>query len=145
MYNGNVCGTKRGTKVFVKDGVGISNIEKVIKETLQKRNSFVSSRQCQNYVQPLLCQLHLPDCDEKSVTPKGKLICKDECLVLKNKLCKKEYSSGKNFGATNIFFDCSSVEAVSSSGKCSSIGVPQELLGKDHVQFIYILTIRSEV
>ena len=125
VYDGDVCKTKRGTKVFVNDGVGIFNIQKVIKETLSKRNRYVSSRQCQGYVEPLLCHLHLPDCDESSASPKGKPICQDECLVLKNNLCKKEYSRGKKFGASGISFDCSSVEALtSSSGKCSRIGLP---------------------
>jgi hypothetical protein len=130
VYNGDVC-KKRAKKVFVKDGTTISDIEKDIKDTM-KEGKYVSS-QCQSYVQPLLCQLRLPDCDESSAKPKGKPICQDECLVLKNKFCKKEYSDAKKVRVTSIFFDCSSVPSLTTaSGKCSSVGVPSKDLGKNY-------------
>ena len=120
MYNGAVCKKKRGNKVFVKDGMKISDIEKEIKESAKQRRYV--SKECQSYILPLLCQLRLPDCDESSPIPKGKPICQDECLLLKTKFCKKEYSDVKKVGATSIFFDCSSVARLTSaSGKCSSI------------------------
>ena len=131
VYNGDVCKKKRGKKVFVKEGMQISDIEKIITETLQQP-SFVS-QECQSYVNPLLCQLRLPDCDESSSKPKGKPICQDECLVLKNRFCKKEYSDVKK-RAASIFFDCSSVAPLTSaSGKCSRIGVPDKYLGTSFI------------
>lgn len=133
MYNGDVC-KKRGKKVFVKDGMKIADIEKLINETMKYPN-YVSI-QCQKYVLPLLCQLRLPECDMSSGAPKAKPICQDECLVLKNKFCKKEYSNVNKPSPTSIFFDCTSVAPLTSaSGKCSPIGVPSKYLSKNHKHF----------
>ena len=136
VYKGDVCKKKRGKKVFVKDGMKISDIEKIIKETLEKRN-YVSN-QCQTYIQPLLCQLRLPECDESSETPKGKPICQDECLVLQKKYCKKEYSEVKKLSATSIFFDCSTVlPLTAASGKCSPIGIPEKDLPSKNSELMH--------
>lgn len=145
VYNGDVCKMKNGKKVFVKDGMEISDIEKVVKEALAKRGHL--STQCQSYIKPLLCQLRLPDCDESSSIPKGKPICKDECLVLKTKFCKDEYSDRDKYSATSIFFDCSSLpQLTSKSGKCSTLGVPTGKILQIFLSFelsMYEVTVKS--
>jgi hypothetical protein len=129
VYSGDVCKNKHGRKVFVQEGEEISEIEKIIETETLKQRGFVS-KECQSYVQPLLCQLRLPDCDESSAKPKGKPICRDECLVLKNKFCKKEYSDAEKRGTPTIFINCLTVAPLTiASGKCSRIGVPEEYLG----------------
>ena len=120
VYRGNLCKNKKGKKVFIPMHRNQDEIEKTTRKNIEHGGRL--TKKCQPHVHPLLCELNFPYCDESSSTPKGKPICKDECLALKDKYCKKEYTSADS----TLSFDCLSLQAHSrTSGKCSVIGVDE--------------------
>ncbi|KAJ8305805.1 hypothetical protein KUTeg_016350 [Tegillarca granosa] len=54
------------------------------------------SRECQNYAIPFLCYYTFPLCDVKGANPRPRQVCRDECEMLEEHICKKEYLIGKH-------------------------------------------------
>lgn len=49
------------------------------------------SDRCSQFAIPSLCHFVFPTCDRSSGADKPRVLCKDECEILENDLCKTEY------------------------------------------------------
>ena len=72
---------------------------------------------CKDYVLPTLCNYALPPCDLPYSTPKPKKFCRDDCLLLKNDICKLEFMhASRNRYISHLLPNCSSMPSKGDSG-----------------------------
>ena len=55
------------------------------------------SDRCGEFAIQSLCYYAFPLCDEGSLRAKPRQICRDECEILENNLCKTEYMLAKRY------------------------------------------------
>lgn len=82
--------------------------------------SYVSVR-CKAFVLPTLCNFALPPCDPSYSEPTPKKFCRDDCLILKNHICKREFEQASRFTlVSHLLPNCSSMPTVGDPGykKC---------------------------
>lgn len=93
------------------------------------------SDQCSQFAIPSFCHFVFPLCDEHSRTPKPRELCRDECEVLENDLCRQEYNIARSNPHILVQFQppkCEdlplpdTLEAVN----CIKIGIPVERLNR---------------
>ena len=53
------------------------------------------SQSCAEFAVPSLCHAAFPLCDDQSGKPVPKQLCRDECEVLENDVCRLEYAIAK--------------------------------------------------
>ena len=87
------------------------------------------SDRCSQFAIPSLCHFAFPTCDRSSGTDKPRDLCKDECEILENDLCKTEYI----FARSNPIIlkrlklpNCEDLAASDSpeAANCLRIGIP---------------------
>ncbi|KAJ7388890.1 Inactive tyrosine-protein kinase transmembrane receptor ror1, partial [Desmophyllum pertusum] len=84
---------------------------------------YVSSG-CKDYVLPTLCNYGFPPCDLTHSEAKPRKFCQDDCLVLKNDLCKAEFAyAGSISYVSHLLPDCASMPAVGDPSYKSCIRV----------------------
>lgn len=70
------------------------------------------SEGCKDYLLPILCNYALPPCDLDHSDPKPTKFCQDDCLILKNDLCKVEYERASMYEfVSQLLPNCSSMPA----------------------------------
>ena len=85
--------------------------------------SYVSVR-CKAFVLPTLCNFALPPCDPSYSEPTPKKFCRDDCLILKNHLCKREFERASRFTlVSHLLPNCSSMPTVGDPGYKNCIRV----------------------
>jgi len=85
-YVGSLCSKYIGQEyVFVPQGLSQEYIEEKVNETF---TAISPSDSCAPYSNKALCMTALPLCNKKTQEPK--LICKDDCELLENQLCRQE-------------------------------------------------------
>ncbi|XP_064412163.1 tyrosine-protein kinase transmembrane receptor ROR2 [Latimeria chalumnae] len=89
------------------------------------------SDQCSQFAIPSFCHFVFPLCEEQSHIPKPRKLCRDECEVLENDLCKTEYDiarSNENILMGLQLPECKDLPPSESleAEKCMRIGIPVE-------------------
>lgn len=87
------------------------------------------SDRCSQFAIPSLCHFAFPTCDRSSGSDKPRDLCKDECEILENDLCKTEYiiaRSNPHILKRLKLPNCEELAASDSleAANCLRIGIP---------------------
>ncbi|KAF0021648.1 hypothetical protein F2P81_026099 [Scophthalmus maximus] len=87
------------------------------------------SDRCSQFAIPSLCHFAFPTCDRSSGADKPRDLCKDECEILENDLCKTEYIIARSnpiILKTLKLPNCDDLAASDSpeAANCLRIGIP---------------------
>ena len=98
-YTGELCSAylKRGfEEIHLKRNSPQQNIEKKLDHAYRViSTSDHLSEACKPHVLPLLCHYLYPFCDETATTPTPRSLCRDECDLLSQSICSREYRMAK--------------------------------------------------
>lgn len=99
------------------------------------------SPQCQQYAIPSLCFFAFPFCDETRQEPRGRELCRDECEILEQDICKTEYQIAKEMPNV-ILPDCSRLPAIgtNANANCIRVGLPDVAAVTGIVIYFYSVT-----
>lgn len=71
------------------------------------------SQGCRDYVLPTLCNYAFPPCDSSQSKAKPRKFCQDDCMVLKNNICKLDFERARKIPyVSKLLPDCASMPAV---------------------------------
>ncbi|XP_037626757.1 inactive tyrosine-protein kinase transmembrane receptor ROR1 isoform X2 [Sebastes umbrosus] len=139
-YRGIACARFIGNRsIFVDSFQMQGEIETQITAafTMIGTSNHLSDR-CSQFAIPSLCHFAFPTCDRSSGTDKPRDLCKDECEILENDLCKTEYIIARS---NPIILkrlklpNCEDLAAFDSpeAANCLRIGIPMaEPINKNH-------------
>ncbi|XP_072137800.1 tyrosine-protein kinase transmembrane receptor ROR2 isoform X1 [Mobula birostris] len=93
------------------------------------------SDQCSQFAIPSFCHFVFPLCDDNSRNPKPRELCRDECEVLENDLCKTEYIIARSNPLILMQLqlpNCGDLPLPESpeSANCMRIGIPVDRINK---------------
>lgn len=100
------------------------------------------SDRCSQFAIPSLCHFAFPTCDRSSGTDKPRDLCKDECEILENDLCKTEYIIARSNPIILKRLKLPNCEDLAASdspeaANCLRIGIPMaEPINKSKTSFI---------
>ncbi|XP_069736046.1 tyrosine-protein kinase transmembrane receptor ROR2 isoform X1 [Phaenicophaeus curvirostris] len=95
------------------------------------------SDQCSQFAIPSFCHFVFPLCDERSRNPKPRELCRDECEVLENDLCRQEYNIARSNPLILMQLQLPKCEDLPKpdtleAASCIRIGIPVERLSRYH-------------
>lgn len=139
-YRGIACARFIGNRSIYVDSLQMQfEIENQITAafTMIGTSNHLSDR-CSQFAIPSLCHFAFPTCDRSTGTDKPRDLCKDECEILENDLCKTEYIIARS---NPIILkrlklpNCDDLAASDSpeAANCLRIGIPMaEPINKNH-------------
>ncbi|CAL9695568.1 unnamed protein product [Knipowitschia caucasica] len=142
-YRGIACARFIGNRSIYVDSLQMQGeIETQITAafTMIGTSNHLSDR-CSQFAIPSLCHFAFPTCDRSSGADKPRDLCKDECEILENDLCKTEYIIARS---NPIILkrlklpNCDELAAFDSpeAANCLRIGIPMaEPINKNHKCF----------
>uniref|UniRef100_A0A3Q3FIH6 Receptor tyrosine kinase-like orphan receptor 1 n=1 Tax=Labrus bergylta TaxID=56723 RepID=A0A3Q3FIH6_9LABR len=142
-YRGIACARFIGNRSIFVDSLQMQGeIETQITAafTMIGTSNHLSDR-CSQFAIPSLCHFAFPTCDRSTGTDKPRDLCKDECEILENDLCKTEYIIARS---NPIILkrlklpNCDDLAAYDSpeAANCLRIGIPMaEPINKNHKCF----------
>ncbi|XP_039615409.1 tyrosine-protein kinase transmembrane receptor ROR2 isoform X1 [Polypterus senegalus] len=91
------------------------------------------SDQCSQFAIPSFCHYVFPLCDERSRIPKQRELCRDECEVLENDLCRTEYMIARSNPLILMQLQLPNCDDLAlpdtlEAENCMRIGIPVEKL-----------------
>ena len=125
LYNGNTCSNFISNhSIYVTDFLA----QQLIEERLTQAFLLIGHNlrpECQKFAIPSLCFFAFPFCDDTGAEPRGRELCRDECEILEQDVCKEEYQIAKDYPGV-ILPDCSRLPPIGSnaSANCIRIGIP---------------------
>ncbi|XP_028605037.2 tyrosine-protein kinase transmembrane receptor ROR2 [Podarcis muralis] len=95
------------------------------------------SDQCSQFAIPSFCHFVFPLCDERARTPKPRELCRDECEVLENDLCRQEYNIARSNPLILMQLQPPKCEDLPlpetlEAANCIRIGIPVDRLNRYH-------------
>ncbi|XP_037326336.2 inactive tyrosine-protein kinase transmembrane receptor ROR1 isoform X2 [Pungitius pungitius] len=142
-YRGIACARFIGNRsIFVDSFQMQGEIETQITAafTMIGSSNHLSDR-CSQFAIPSLCHFAFPTCDRSSGSDKPRDLCKDECEILENDLCKTEYIIARSNPLILKRLklpNCEDLAAFDSpeAANCLRIGIPMaEPINKNHKCF----------
>lgn len=113
----------KGQKIYVSKKRPQSHQQEIIENNYGLLFQYVSER-CRDYVLPALCNYGFPPCDLTQSAAKPRKFCQDDCLVLKNDICKRDFKNALRFPlVSRLLPDCDSMPAKGQPGYKSCIRV----------------------
>ncbi|XP_029906306.1 inactive tyrosine-protein kinase transmembrane receptor ROR1 isoform X2 [Myripristis murdjan] len=142
-YRGIACARFIGNRSIFVDSLQMQGeIETQITAafTMIGTSNHLSDR-CSQFAIPSLCHFAFPTCDRSSGTDKPRDLCKDECEILENDLCKTEYIIARSNPIILKRLKLPNCEDLAASdspeaANCLRIGIPMaEPINKNHKCF----------
>ncbi len=124
-YRGMTCSTFIGNNsIYVTDYLEQSTIEERLTSAFLVIADDLSP-QCQEYAIPSLCYFAFPFCDTTAKEPRGRDLCRDECEILEQDICEREYKIAKDYPGV-VLPECSLLPQIGTkeSETCVRIGIP---------------------
>ncbi|KAL8575332.1 hypothetical protein ACOMHN_003166 [Nucella lapillus] len=139
IYRGSTCSKFVGNmSIYVESKYtqGLSE-EKLIAAFAVIASSHHLSQRCQEFGIPSLCFHAFPLCDDSGDKVRPRQICRDECEVLENDVCKTEYVLAKSHRliGDRLLPDCMSLKGPSTpeGDNCVRVNVPNaDSVNKKH-------------
>ena len=129
-YEGQVCAKFVGQEyVFVTEGLTQQYIEQKLTSAFTVITASPDlTEACSHYAIPSICLATFPLCDRR--TEKPRKICREECEMLEDQLCRKELAIARQhalLGTQMVLPVCNELPPIGSPGAatCVSIGIPQ--------------------
>ncbi|XP_076441150.1 inactive tyrosine-protein kinase transmembrane receptor ROR1-like [Babylonia areolata] len=130
IYRGSTCSKFVGNmSIYVESKFtqGLSE-EKLVAAFAVIASSHHLSQRCQDFGIPSLCYHAFPLCDDTGDRPRPRQICRDECEVLENDVCKTEYVLAKSHRliGDRLLPDCLSLKGPGTpeGDNCVRVNVP---------------------
>jgi len=131
VYRGATCSKFLANKtIFVQSTL----TQGIVEEKLAAAFTVIAhsgdlSQSCAEFAVPSLCHAAFPLCDDQSGKPVPKQLCRDECEVLENDVCRLEYAIAKQhplIGEQVMLPHCEKLPPIGSKGSetCFRIGIP---------------------
>ncbi|TVK90660.1 Inactive tyrosine-protein kinase transmembrane receptor ROR1 [Bagarius yarrelli] len=142
-YRGIACARFIGNRSIFVDSLQMQGeIETQITAafTMIGTSNHLSDR-CSQFAIPSLCHFAFPTCDRSSGIDKPRDLCKDECEILENDLCKTEYIIARSNPIILKRLKLPNCEDLAASdspeaANCMRIGIPMgESINKNHKCF----------
>ncbi|KAL2089702.1 hypothetical protein ACEWY4_014390 [Coilia grayii] len=139
-YRGIACARFIGNRSIFVDSLQMQyDIENQITAafTMIGTSNHLSDR-CSEFAIPSLCHFAFPTCDRSSGVDKPRDLCKDECEILENDLCKTEYIMARSNPIILKRLKLPNCDDLASSdsheaANCMRIGIPMaESINKNH-------------
>ncbi|XP_075901573.1 inactive tyrosine-protein kinase transmembrane receptor ROR1 isoform X3 [Nelusetta ayraudi] len=139
-YRGIACARFIGNRSIFVDSLQMQGeIETQITAafTMIGTSNHLSDR-CSQFAIPSLCHFAFPTCDRSTGTDKPRDLCKDECEILENDLCKTEYIIARSNPLILKRLKLPNCEDLAASdspeaANCLRIGIPMaEPINKNH-------------
>lgn len=128
-YVGTACAKHIGKDfIYVTDGLSQAYIEqKLLSAFAVITQSPDLTQTCSNFAIPSICYSTFPPCDKR--TEKPRKMCREECEVLEDQICKKELGIAKQhalLGRQMVLPDCKELPPIGSpeTANCVRIGIP---------------------
>jgi len=129
-YEGSVCAKYVGQEyVFVAEGLSQHYVEQKLKAAFAAISTSPDlSPDCSPYAIPAVCLSTFPLCDR--LTERPRRLCREECEVLENRICRKELAIARQYAALEkqlVLPECSTIPPVGSpeSAGCARLGIPE--------------------
>lgn len=138
LFQGIPCAKFLANKsIYVSDKNDLVEIEKAytVAVTMIGQSNDLSPN-CHKFAILSLCYHAFPLCDTTSSVPKPRLLCKDECRILREDICKMEYKLAKVHPliGEKILPICEDLAepGTKEAAKCIDIGVRNETRAAEH-------------
>uniref|UniRef100_T1IJ71 Tyrosine-protein kinase receptor n=1 Tax=Strigamia maritima TaxID=126957 RepID=T1IJ71_STRMM len=138
-YAGSACSKFVANRtIFVRsDKEQITNENKLMEAITVIASSGDLSRPCSDFAMPSLCLLSFPPCDESTTSdPLPKLICRHECELLENDICRMEFAIAKThpvIGQKVVLPNCQDLPTTN----CLQLGIPKPQYNAENDQACY--------